>query len=311
MFDYSVGCSFCWWKSEYKRLKKANGILDADVLHRHSELDASDGTPGQAFEQAGDIAEPGGKRFLKSSRNYWRDRCYQLNGICRGLAEQVESLTKRLHDKNESVTELQNKNKMLTKRLEDLEKIIVTLGEKKPEIYDWRGAYWEVVGKLAARRDECKDLVEKLRDREPGDDATFWRTEHHRVKQELELAVCGTEDVEVLKANLAIERDRTAFLEKQLNGILTKNIDISKTEQTIENLVEECRKVKDEKDKQISDLVAHHKEIIVAKETTYDYLSKGFKVANLELAAEREKSAEQSKFIEGMATMKKNLKESS
>lgn len=115
----------------------------------------------------------------------------------------------------EVYTELQDLAKALCEANEKLNKLAEA---EKPEQPNWRARYWEVVGKLAARRDECQDLkakvkrleeeavvarggfdyfVEEKKDLE-GIVATLRELRDCDQKQ----AVAGTEDVEALKKEL-------------------------------------------------------------------------------------------------------------
>lgn len=212
------------------------------------------------------------------------------------LADQAQSLIKRLHDKNDSVTKLKERVSMVVKNCDAMEassrrwydkykdaeewrdywkkgyfelyaefqdqvKALSEANEKlnrlaeteKPEVPTWRGRYWKVVGKLAARRDECKYLVEqneglkaKVKELEEGAvvaqggydnlvlmgknqmrDLNYWRD------------ACEKSDT--------IRRDllkKNEGLQAQLNGISEKNIEILKTERIMNDLVEECREAR-------------------------------------------------------------------
>ena len=262
----------------------------------------------------------------------------KLNGECtelhqrimtqgRASAVRIDELTKRLYDKNDSMTklqgrvdmfvnncdamqkasrswyekykdaeewrdywkkeyfelyaELQNQAKALSEANEKLNKLAEAEGT---EPWNWRARYWEVVGKLAARRDECQDLVK----------------ENEELRAELE-----TKTV------------------RSVQNILVKNAEISKTEQVIEDLVDERRKLREDlgvkKDRiafleelvgslygegwsklTIADAQDYRdvkamgfknlKKMVAVMDGAYDCLSKKFNEVNVELAVCKEKN---------------------
>ena len=143
-------------------------------------------------------------RAAEAQIDYWRKGH-------EGGGKKLAKMAKRLHDKNDSVTKLPERNGILesvldmkTRHLKDVEewraywkkgyfevynelqgtaKALSGANEKLNELSkpcDWRRMYWEAMGQLAARRDECQDFKAKVKRLEKAavidaKDFDYWR----------------------------------------------------------------------------------------------------------------------------------------